>query len=146
MFLVTMEEVFGAVAKIPFMLRAPHHYASEVATLASDRRRGFPVPRDHAWSFQRAESPVDVRFIVFEKVSGVGLDSIWFGQILKEQLKMVRSCRLGRRTSGPPHLPILDARCRSVKPVGLRRGSKLAIRSRLRKGRLPSREAFSVRR
>lgn len=78
--LLTFDDGFKAVVKIPYNLCVPTTYttASEVATLAFLRRKGAPVPDVYGWS-STADNAVGAEYIIMEFVSDMGLDTKWFG-------------------------------------------------------------------
>ncbi|GBF59736.1 altered inheritance of mitochondria protein 9 [Trichophyton mentagrophytes] len=78
-FLLTSEDGFQAIAKIPYSITVPKKYttASEVATTDLLRSKGVPVPRIFGWSAD-ANNPVGVEYIIMEKASGIPLETRWF--------------------------------------------------------------------
>jgi hypothetical protein len=85
-FLLTLEDGFKTIVKIPYNLLVPKKYAtaSEVATLAFLRRKGIPVPDVYGWS-STPDNAVRVEYIVMEFVSDTGLDAKWFDMTKEQQ-------------------------------------------------------------
>ncbi|PGH23100.1 hypothetical protein AJ80_02874 [Polytolypa hystricis UAMH7299] len=93
-FLLTLEDDFQAIVKIPYNLSVPKKYAtaSEVATLAFLRSKGVPVPEIYGWS-ATTDNAVGVEYIVMEFASGIGLDTKWF-EMTKQQQRNVTTKEL----------------------------------------------------
>lgn len=91
-FLLTLDNDFSVIVKIPFKISIPKKYAtaSEVATLEFLRLKGIPVPKVYGWS-ATADNEVGTEYIVMERASGNGLDtdSKWFELTKKERLTLV---------------------------------------------------------
>lgn len=85
-FLLTLEDGFQAVAKIPYNLSMPKKYAtsSEVATLSFLRSKGLPVPKVYGWSSTN-ENSIGTEYIIMEYASGIGLDAKWFDMTKAQQ-------------------------------------------------------------
>ncbi|KFY76276.1 hypothetical protein V498_09687 [Pseudogymnoascus sp. VKM F-4517 (FW-2822)] len=91
-FLLTMEDGFEVIAKIPYPLAVPKHFTteSEVATLDFLRSKGIPVPPVYAWS-SKSENTVGAEYIVMEKAPGQPLENRWFTLSPKERVRLVTS-------------------------------------------------------
>ena len=85
-FLLTLENDFQVIVKIPYNLSVPKKYAtaSEVATLTFLRSKGFPIPKVYGYS-ATADNAVGVEYIVMELASGIGLDTKWFNMTKLQQ-------------------------------------------------------------
>lgn len=92
MFLLTTEDGFQAIAKIPYTITVPKHYttASEVATADLLRSKGIPVPRIFGWSSD-SSNPVGAEYIIMEKASGIPLETRWFNLSKQERHYLVTS-------------------------------------------------------
>ena len=91
-FLLTMDDGFEVVAKIPYRNTVPPRYltASEVATMDFIRRQfEIPVPKVFAWSSETEGNPVGTEYIVMEKASGKTLGDIWWSLSAKQLLKVI---------------------------------------------------------
>lgn len=84
-----MDDGFEVIAKIPYRLTEPRHYAtaSEAATLHFLRSRGIPVPQLYGYSSSE-DNPVGVEYIVMEKAGGIGLQARWHTMSKREQHKL----------------------------------------------------------
>ncbi|KKZ68406.1 hypothetical protein EMCG_00175 [[Emmonsia] crescens] len=91
-FLLTTEDGFQAIAKVPYMITVPKHYttASEVATTDLLRSKGIPVSRVLGWSAD-PNNPVGVEYIIMEKASGIPLETIWLNLSKQERHHLVTS-------------------------------------------------------
>ncbi|EZF79840.1 hypothetical protein H110_08353 [Trichophyton rubrum MR1448] len=91
-FLLTSEDGFQAIAKIPYSITVPKKYttASEVATTDLLRSKGMPMPRIFGWSAD-ANNPVGVEYIIMEKASGIPLETRWFDLSKHERHYLVTS-------------------------------------------------------
>ncbi|DAA75079.1 TPA_exp: Uncharacterized protein A8136_2177 [Trichophyton benhamiae CBS 112371] len=91
-FLLTSEDGFQAVAKIPYSITVPKKYtiASEVATTDLLRSKGVPVPRIFGWCAD-SNNPVGVEYIIMEKASGIPLETRWFDLSKHERHYLVTS-------------------------------------------------------
>ncbi|KAK2766740.1 hypothetical protein FQN54_006054 [Arachnomyces sp. PD_36] len=91
-FLLTAEDGFQAVAKLPYMITVPKRYttASEVATTDLLRSKGIPVPRILGWSADQ-NNPVGAEYIIMEKASGIPLEMRWFELSKQERHHLVTS-------------------------------------------------------
>ncbi|KAJ9322920.1 hypothetical protein DTO027B5_2962 [Paecilomyces variotii] len=79
-FILTMDNGFEVVAKLPNPNAGPAHFtvASEVATREVLRDIfNVPVPQILAWSSDTALNPVKAEYIIEEKAPGVRLGSVW---------------------------------------------------------------------
>ncbi|GAQ07502.1 hypothetical protein ALT_4823 [Aspergillus lentulus] len=77
-FLLAFDDGFEAIAKVPYRIAGPKHYAtaSEAATLHYLHSKGIPVPKLYGYSSSES-NPVGVEYIVVEKAPGVGLETKW---------------------------------------------------------------------
>jgi hypothetical protein len=84
-----MDDGFEVIAKIPYRLAGPRHYAtaSEAATLHFLHSKGIPVPKLYGYSSSE-DNPVGVEYIVMEKASGVCLQSRWHNLSKRELHKL----------------------------------------------------------
>jgi hypothetical protein len=94
-FLITMEDGFEVIAKVPTPIAGPRHYltASEVATMDFLRSEvGLPIPRVYGWNSSAAveENPVGAEYVIMEKVQGVELSRCWRGLTKKARLGVIK--------------------------------------------------------
>lgn len=91
-FLLTMEDGFEVIIKIPYHIVGPKHYAtaSEAATMQYLHSNGIPVPRLFGYS-SSATNPAGVEYIIMEKASGVGLETKWLSMSKREQHRLASS-------------------------------------------------------
>lgn len=91
-FLLTMDDGFEAIAKIPYHIAVPKHFTteSEVATLDLLQSKGVPVPRVYAWS-SKSDNAVGTEYIIMEKAPGQPLEDRWFTLSQKERVRLVTS-------------------------------------------------------
>lgn len=91
-FLIKMDDGFEAIAKLPYRVAGPKHYAtaSEAATLHYLRSQGIPVPKVYGYSSSE-NNPVGAEYIIMEKASGVGLQTRWLGMSKSERHKLASS-------------------------------------------------------
>ncbi|KAI9673929.1 MAG: Phosphotransferase enzyme [Caeruleum heppii] len=91
-FLLTMNDGFEVIAKLPYSLTVPKHFTteSEVATLDFLSSKTVPVPRVYAWSSE-GDNPVGSEYIIMEKAPGQPLQSRWFSLTKKERVHLVTS-------------------------------------------------------
>jgi hypothetical protein len=91
-FLLTAEDGFQAIAKIPYGVTVPKHdaTASEVATMDFLRSKGVPVPRVLGWSAD-SRNPVGVEYLIMERASGIPLETRWFDLSKQERHHLVTS-------------------------------------------------------
>ncbi|EGE01928.1 phosphotransferase enzyme family protein [Trichophyton equinum CBS 127.97] len=91
-FLLTSEDGFQTIAKIPYTITVPKKYttASEVATTDLLRSKGVSVPRIFGRSAD-ANNPVGVEYIIMEKASGIPLETRWFDLSKHERHYLVTS-------------------------------------------------------
>lgn len=90
-FEVVMREGLQLVARIPFPITEPKHFAiaSEVATMDFVRLHGIPVPRILAYS-ANDDSPVGTEYVIMEKVvGGKEMGDIWYSMTESQRLKVV---------------------------------------------------------
>lgn len=90
--LLTMDDGFEVIAKIPFPLTVPKKLTteSEVATLDLLRSKGIPVPQVYTYS-STDDNPVGSEYIVMEKAPGKPLTSRWFELTPRERVPLVVS-------------------------------------------------------
>ncbi|EEP80854.1 predicted protein [Uncinocarpus reesii 1704] len=91
-FLLTTEDGFQAIVKIPYRITVPKYYAtaSEVATTDFLQSKGIPVPRILGWSADSNNS-VGAEYIIMEKSSGIPLETRWFNLSKQERHYLVTS-------------------------------------------------------
>lgn len=91
-FLLTFEDGFEIIAKIPYSISVPERLAtaSEVATMDFLRSKGLPVPQVYAWSAD-SRNPVGVEYIIMEKAPGKPLEDHWFHLTRKERVHLMDS-------------------------------------------------------
>ncbi|KAK2766230.1 Phosphotransferase enzyme [Arachnomyces sp. PD_36] len=91
-FLLTMEDGFQAIAKIPYKIALPrfHATASEAATLEFLRSKGVPVPKLYSYSAS-VDNPAGVEYIIMEKATGVPIETKWFSMTKRERHKLASS-------------------------------------------------------
>jgi len=91
-FLLTMDDGFEVIAKLPYSLTVPKHFTteSEVATLDFLSSKGVPVPRVYAWSSEGGNA-VGSEYVIMEKAPGQPLESRWFSLTQKERVRLVTS-------------------------------------------------------
>lgn len=91
-FLLTMDDGFEVIAKLPYSLSAPTSLCteSEVATLDFLSSKSIPVPRVYAWS-SKVDNAVGSEYIILEKAPGQPLESRWFSLTPKERVRLVTS-------------------------------------------------------
>lgn len=87
-----MEDGFQAIAKIPYHIALPRHYAtaSEVATLRFLHFKGIPVPKVYGHS-STTENPAGVEYMIMEKVKGVGVETKWQTMTKRERHTLATS-------------------------------------------------------
>ncbi|KFY43429.1 hypothetical protein V494_01999 [Pseudogymnoascus sp. VKM F-4513 (FW-928)] len=91
-FLLTMDDGFEVIVKIPYHLTVPKHFTteSEVATLDFLQSKGIPVPCVYAWSSTN-DNAVGTEYIIMEKAPGQPLEDRWFSLTKKESVHLVTS-------------------------------------------------------
>ena len=91
-FLLTFEDGFEVIAKIPYNISVPERLAtaSEVATMDFLSSKELPVPRIHAWSAD-SNNPVGVEYIIMQKAPGKPLEDRWFHLTQKERVCFMES-------------------------------------------------------
>lgn len=91
-FLLKTEDGLEAIAKVPYTITLPKHFAtaSEVATMDFLRSKGVPVPRVFGWSSD-PNNPVGAEYIITEKAPGVPLETRWFDLSKQERHYLVTS-------------------------------------------------------
>lgn len=91
-FLLTVDDGFEVIVKIPYHLTVPKHFTteSEVATLDFLQSKGIPVPRVYAWS-SKSDNVVGTEYIIMEKAPGQPLQNRWFSLTPKERVRLVTS-------------------------------------------------------
>ena len=94
-FLLTMDDGYEVIARIPTPIAGPAHYmtASEVATMDFLRTRlDIPAPKVFAWASRiGSDNPVGAEYIIMEKLEGESLASRWpslsskeLGEVIKQ--------------------------------------------------------------
>lgn len=94
-FLLTMEDGFEVVAKLPTPIAGPSHYltSSEVATMEFLRQElSFPIPRIYGWNSSSSPktNPVGAEYIIMERIQGVELNRCWKTLSRKEMLTIIK--------------------------------------------------------
>lgn len=91
-FLLTMDDGFEAVLKVPYQIAGPKHFAtaSEAATLQYLHSQGIPVPKVYGYSSSES-NPAGVEYLIMEKAQGVGLPTRWFNMTKRERHKLATS-------------------------------------------------------
>nr|POE94651.1 altered inheritance of mitochondria protein 9, mitochondrial [Quercus suber] len=76
--LLTMQDGFEVIAKIPYRIARPEYYttASEAATLTFLKQKGLPVPGVLSYC-AKAANPVGSEYILMEKAYGVSISDRW---------------------------------------------------------------------
>ncbi|PIG88580.1 hypothetical protein AARAC_000971 [Aspergillus arachidicola] len=87
--LLTVQDGFEAIIKIPYQLAGPRYFAtaSEAATLQFLYSKGIPVPQLYGYSSSNKNSAV-TEYISMEKAAGVGLESRWLEMSKRERHKL----------------------------------------------------------
>ena len=77
-FLITMRDGFQMVTRIPYPATFPKYYAlaSEVATMASLRSSGLPIPKVYGYS-PALDNAAETEYIFMEFVRGSTLSDVW---------------------------------------------------------------------
>lgn len=90
--LLTMQDGFEAIVKIPYHIAGPRYFAtaSEAATLQFLYSKGIPVPQLYGYSSSN-ENSAGAEYIIMEKASGVGLETRWLDMSKRERHKLVSS-------------------------------------------------------
>jgi hypothetical protein len=94
-FLITMEDGFEVIAKLPTPIAGPAHYltASEVATMDFLRTElSLPIPHIYGWNSSTSleKNPVGAEYIIMEKVKGIELSRCWPSLSKKEMLTVIK--------------------------------------------------------
>lgn len=91
-FLLTMENSYEAIAKIPYHIAVPKYYAtaSEAATLEFLRLKGVPVPKVYGYSAS-VDNPAGVEYLIMEKAKGARIEEKWLSMTKKERCKLASS-------------------------------------------------------
>ena len=93
-FLLTMNDGYEVIARIPTSIAGPAHYttASEVATMDFLRTRlDIPAPKVFAWASRvGSNNPVGVEYIIMEKMQGDSLASRWLSLSTKELAEVIK--------------------------------------------------------
>ena len=78
-FLITLQNGFKLVARIPYPILIPkaYTYASEVATMDFFRSKGLPIAEIYAYSFT-PENEAGTEYILMEYIEGIDLGDVWF--------------------------------------------------------------------
>lgn len=87
----TFDDGYSVLARIPFPMTTPSHYAvaSEVATLDLLQFHGIPVPKVLGYSAV-SSNPVGIEYILLEKIQGTPLSEQWFSMGTKTQVKVMK--------------------------------------------------------
>ncbi|PWY91880.1 phosphotransferase enzyme family protein [Aspergillus sclerotioniger CBS 115572] len=87
-----MEDGFQVIAKTPYSIAGPKHYAtaSEAATLQYLHSRNIPVPMVYGYSSSN-NNPVGIEYTLMEKASGVNLATMWLSMSKKQRHKLASS-------------------------------------------------------
>ncbi|KAL8838293.1 MAG: hypothetical protein Q9170_002190 [Blastenia crenularia] len=92
-FLLTMNDGYEVIARIPTPIAGPAHYttASEVATMDFLRTRlDIPAPKVFAWASRvDGDNPVGAEYIIMEKMQGESLASRWSSLSTKELAEVI---------------------------------------------------------
>jgi hypothetical protein len=91
-FLLTMEDGFEVIAKLPTPIAGPPHYltASEVATMDFLRTESsLPIPHIYGWN-SSSKNPVGAEYIIMDKVEGVELSRCWPSLSMKEMFTVIK--------------------------------------------------------
>ncbi|PPQ65328.1 hypothetical protein CVT26_000043 [Gymnopilus dilepis] len=77
-FLITLQDDFQMIARIPYPVTIPKYYAvaSEVATMESLRSSGLPVPEVYGYS-PTPDNAAKTEYIFMEFMKGVKLSDVW---------------------------------------------------------------------
>ena len=88
-FLITMQDGFQMIARIPYPATVPkfHAVASEVATMAFLRANGVPVPQVYGYS-PTSDNAAKTEYIFMEFVRGTKLTDVWM-QLKEAELASV---------------------------------------------------------
>lgn len=93
-FLLTMDDGYEVIARIPTPIAGPSHYttASEVATMDFLRTRlKIPVPKVFAWASRiDSSNPVGAEYIIMEKMRGETLSSLWKSLSQKQLVEVIK--------------------------------------------------------
>ena len=93
-FLLTMDDGYQVIARIPTPIAGPPHYmtASEVATMDFLRTQlDIPVPKVFAWASRvDGDNTVGAEYIITEKVQGESLSLLWVSLSTEELVKVIR--------------------------------------------------------
>ncbi|KAL4928784.1 uncharacterized protein BDV17DRAFT_263568 [Aspergillus undulatus] len=91
-FLLTMEDGFEAIMKIPYRLARPKYYvtASEAATLQYPHTKGIPVPKLYGYSSSDGDE-VGVEYSIMERAPGVGLQTRWLDMNARQRHNLASS-------------------------------------------------------
>lgn len=93
-FLLTMDDGYEVIARIPMPIAGPPHYmtASEVATMDFLRTQlDLPAPKVFGWASRvDEENPVGAEYIIMEKAQGDSLGSLWLSLSTGELAAVIR--------------------------------------------------------
>lgn len=93
-FLLTMDDGYEVIARIPMPIAGPPHYmtASEVATMDFLRTQlDLPAPKVFGWASRVDEdNPVGAEYIIMEKAQGDSLGSLWLSLSTGELAAVIR--------------------------------------------------------
>lgn len=92
-FLLTMNDEYEVIARIPTPIAEPAHYttATEVATMNFLRTRlNISTPRVFAWASRvGGDNPVDAQYIIMKKMQGESRASRWLSLSTKELAEVI---------------------------------------------------------
>ena len=93
-FLLTMDDGYEVIARIPAPIAGPSHYmtASEVATMDFLRTHlDIPAPKVFGWASRvDDDNPVGAEYIILEKVPGESLGSHWLSLSTGELVAVIK--------------------------------------------------------
>ncbi|KAJ5568609.1 hypothetical protein N7450_011095, partial [Penicillium hetheringtonii] len=89
-FIITMQDGFQFVARIPFPVTEPKALliGSEVATMDYLRSHGLPIPRVFGYS-TITDNPAGTEYIFMELVQGTSLGDVWFDLSEQQQTTII---------------------------------------------------------
>ncbi|KAF3895442.1 APH domain-containing protein [Trichophyton interdigitale] len=91
-FLLTMEDGFQAIAKMPYQTALPKYYAtaSEAATMELLRTMNIPVPNVLGYSAS-SDNPAGVEYIIMERAQGTQVKEQWDSMTKRQRHKLASS-------------------------------------------------------
>lgn len=89
-FLVTMQDGFQFVGRVPYPITEPKHLvvASEVATMDFLRLHGIPVPKIYSYS-ATSENSAGTEYLFMDLVRGTNLGEVWYDLSEKARITVV---------------------------------------------------------